>query len=397
MIAPLTGVLVIFLFAMVAFTVDIGYIVQTKEELQNAADAAALAGAGRLADYELTATFTPSGSLSLVSGPASTTAVNEAVKFAQKNVAGGGSVVMNQSDVTVGYRTFPSTNAPFQAVPPANTFPNSVHVVARRDSQVSTGPLKLFFAPVLGISTADVQAKATATVWGGTRVIGFKGIPGMNSLLLPIALDATAWNAMVSLGTMPTGYTVQDLYTVVRPTTTLQSPNNVTSGTDGIPEMVGVYPNPIMPGDFGLVVLGPDTSAAGDFQNWITNGPSTADLTYLAQNQNPVSGSTTWTASVSAPATVTAGPGLKASEQTALQSIIGQPRIMPLYSTAANGTYTITGFAGVTIVEAVLTGSNKHITIQPTAVLDPTAVTALPTVTANSSFVYGIGGVSLTR
>src|SRR5438270_4300848 len=47
-VAPLTAVLMVALLAMVAFCVDFGYMVRINAELQNAADAAALAGAGKL-------------------------------------------------------------------------------------------------------------------------------------------------------------------------------------------------------------------------------------------------------------------------------------------------------------------------------------------------------------
>ena len=47
-IAPLTAVLLIPLLAMVAFAVDIGWISLTQSDLQNAADAAALAAAGQM-------------------------------------------------------------------------------------------------------------------------------------------------------------------------------------------------------------------------------------------------------------------------------------------------------------------------------------------------------------
>src|SRR5436190_20070435 len=44
-IAPLAALLIIPLVAMVAFAVDLGYIIQVRTDLQNTADAAALAGA----------------------------------------------------------------------------------------------------------------------------------------------------------------------------------------------------------------------------------------------------------------------------------------------------------------------------------------------------------------
>src|SRR5882672_3669429 len=47
-IVPLFALLLIPLMAMLAFSIDVGYMVLTKAELQNAADAAALAGAQKL-------------------------------------------------------------------------------------------------------------------------------------------------------------------------------------------------------------------------------------------------------------------------------------------------------------------------------------------------------------
>jgi Flp pilus assembly protein TadG len=47
-IAPLAAVLAVFLIGMVAFAVDIGWIVLSKTNLQNTADSAALAGADPL-------------------------------------------------------------------------------------------------------------------------------------------------------------------------------------------------------------------------------------------------------------------------------------------------------------------------------------------------------------
>ena len=48
--APLVAVLMVVLLGMVAFAVDVGWMGIAQAELQNAADAAALAGAGQLMD-----------------------------------------------------------------------------------------------------------------------------------------------------------------------------------------------------------------------------------------------------------------------------------------------------------------------------------------------------------
>src|ERR1700730_15110195 len=47
-VAPLMALLMLPLLGMLAFSIDVGYIVRVQTDLQNAADAAALAGAERL-------------------------------------------------------------------------------------------------------------------------------------------------------------------------------------------------------------------------------------------------------------------------------------------------------------------------------------------------------------
>ncbi len=82
-VAPLTAVLIVFILGMVAFAVDMGYIVQTKEELESAADSAAMAGAGKLMDYEVQYYF--SANQPALATPATQSATSEAQKFGQKN------------------------------------------------------------------------------------------------------------------------------------------------------------------------------------------------------------------------------------------------------------------------------------------------------------------------
>src|SRR5262249_34766227 len=48
MAAPLLALMIIPLLGMIAFSVDVGYMITTRTELQNAADAAAMAGAQQL-------------------------------------------------------------------------------------------------------------------------------------------------------------------------------------------------------------------------------------------------------------------------------------------------------------------------------------------------------------
>jgi hypothetical protein len=72
-----------------------------------------------------------------------------------------------------------------------------------------------------------------------------------------------------------------------------------------------------------------------------------------------------------APNAFTGDPGISGGVENAFQSIVGQRRLIPLYSEVVmNGnsaTYAISGFAGVTIVAVDLKGNPKRIVAQPTA------------------------------
>jgi hypothetical protein len=95
------------------------------------------------------------------------------------------------------------------------------------------------------------------------------------------------------------------------------------------------------------------------------------------------------------PAPWKVGPGLKSTLVTNFQQAMGVPNLIPLFvpvnppnigapspgsnyvaasNTGQNATYAIIGFAGVTVTQATGDGNNMVIAIQPSAVLDPTAV-----------------------
>src|SRR6185437_2026503 len=92
------------------------------------------------------------------------------------------------------------------------------------------------------------------------------------------------------------------------------------------------------------------------------------------------------------------GPGLKSTLLNDFQSQMGVPNLIPLFapvSPAGNPTspgssyvaasgqgqganYAIVGFVGVTISQATGNGDNMNISIQPSAIVDPTAVILNP-------------------
>jgi Flp pilus assembly protein TadG len=392
-VTTLTALLLSPLLLMVAFAVDLNHVWRTDAELQNAADAAALAGASRLASSAQA--IDPNGALASLLPDLTATArgnvVATARAFVQMHQAGGVSLVVNDSDIELGYvadPSAPSSSPQGQFQTGLSLFPNAVRVTVRRDASVSTGPLPLFFGGLFGVPTSSRQASAVASL----RSQGITGFNGSGSRLLPLAIDLNTYNALRGVGAPPPGVTLQDQYTVRSPLESgLTPPANVQWGADGSPE-AKVYPLMTTPGNFGLVSLSNGkTTTETTFDNWIVNGPSGADLASL--------GSLGLQATALSPRTLSGGPGLKASLDAAFQSIIGQPRVVMIYSsfsgTGSNAQCQVVGFAGVTVVASDLSNpTNPSVTVQLSAVIDATA-TATAGTTGSGRLVYR--GVALSQ
>lgn len=134
-ISVLAAFCLVFVLAMVAFAVDIGYIAHVDTELQRTADACAIA-----AVHEL---------------PNQIAARTVAKNVAQQNMGTDGPV-LSDSDVQFGY--WDRDTATFAAT---TSYPNAVRVTVRRSS-ASGQPLTLFFAPAFGVDEVDVDASAIA-------------------------------------------------------------------------------------------------------------------------------------------------------------------------------------------------------------------------------------------
>jgi hypothetical protein len=138
------------LLGFLGLALDWGYTLWVAGQLQNAADASALAGAQQVYDSH---------------SAARTAAIN----IASANYAAGSVQLWpnptNESDGdgVVGFydadtRTFTSTDQ-------ANA--NAVYVLARRNEGAKAGALPLFFGPIFGKDTADVVRFAIAVAEGG--------------------------------------------------------------------------------------------------------------------------------------------------------------------------------------------------------------------------------------
>jgi hypothetical protein len=247
---------------------------------------------------------------------------------------------------------------------PARAY-NAVRVTVSRDSSHAGGELDLFFAPVLGSRHAAIRAAATSAFVMGT--VTPRGNQGQyRGALLPFTYQVDEWNALMEatspgMVTAANGVTVtlSDNYTVDPQST---DSSGVSSGADGKLE-VKMFPNRTTSGNYGTInfsssSVGNSTSVLRDL---IVNGPNESDWPDLPEiveatptNPVPANGDT----------------GLSAGMESTVAEIIGQPHILPLYSTVAgtgnNTFFNLVGFVPVTITAVRLNGSeNSYITFQP--------------------------------
>jgi len=154
------------LLGFAALAVDLARLNLIKVELQNAADAAALAGARLLTD--------PSGekpySWSVAEGMAKS--------VAKQNHANGALIQDANVSVDSGF-----WNIPGSSYNPSHTSTATGDVPAVH-ARVSLSGLKLYFAPILGISDSDVHADAIAVI----------APPGGGTGMFPMAINSFMFN-----------------------------------------------------------------------------------------------------------------------------------------------------------------------------------------------------------
>ncbi|MBD3292803.1 MAG: VWA domain-containing protein [Armatimonadia bacterium] len=135
------------LLGMLALTVDIGTLYIARQQLQNAADAGALAGAGALRH-----------------GTSESEIRGEIAAVAATNEVLGEAVTIDpQSDVQIGII---DDQGAWVAGWPEQGLP-MVRVTARRGADTPEGPVHLTFAGIFGVGEVDMGATATAGVTGG--------------------------------------------------------------------------------------------------------------------------------------------------------------------------------------------------------------------------------------
>ena len=154
-VAAMTAIFLVVLLAVAAAAIDIGHALVAKNELQNTADAAALAGTRSLGlMYE---SMTPAEQqVYTLAGGDQATIVAAVQTTAVANSAAGVPITINAADIAIG-----TWNPTTRIHTPTVNQPKAVRVWARRDSSAN-GAISTFLAGVVGLTSVSVSAVATA-------------------------------------------------------------------------------------------------------------------------------------------------------------------------------------------------------------------------------------------
>jgi hypothetical protein len=363
---------------MLAFSIDVGYIVLANGDLQTAADAAALAGAEKLQELYIQYTLPGQTNQNAILATATTnlpgSPMEAAEKIASSNQVGNVSITVRDVDISFGFTDAQGNYNP-NYVSYNSGFPNSVTVITRRD-RFANNPLSLFFGPVVGLSSKELTAMATATIYSGD-VNSLQAIPGVKGHILPAALDMNIWQTFYQSGMSPDGI--------------------IHTATNGYPQLQ-VCPCPNAPGSFDGLDVGSTQNNVPIFKTGNSNGQTPNDIGYfLNNNLLPVS--------VNSPQNWRAVSDYTNAPSIDYQGIMGQPFLVPLFKpvipsfgsnyqavssqgkkkddgdgddTNAIPTYAVVGLVGIKVTQADAGGGSMTISIQPCAIVDPTAVIANP-------------------
>jgi hypothetical protein len=371
-ITVLSAVLMVVVLLAVAFAVDVGMICVAKTELQRSADAAALAAPNELLSQMRQSPGNParvvrSASPIVRSVAASTAGLNSVFRASP-------AVDLNSSnreagEIIIGKMVRQAGGTAVVSFADPSEF-NSVQVRVER-SAGQNGNLPLFFGRLTGLNGVAASAQSQAAFlqsFKGFRVPSGGSDPPPTLMFLPFAVEQSAWeNATRGIGPDDFGW---------------EGDNKAVRGEgDGVAD-IHLYPlDTGAGGNFGTVDIGSNNSNTPKLRQQIVEGVTSQDLDFhggalVLDNSGQL--------------ILSGDPGLKVGPvQKALRQIIGQPRIIPLYSSVSgNGQkaeFTVIGFGGCRVLHVQLTGSDKRLVIQPAAMITRGGI---PGDNGSSSHIY---------
>lgn len=361
----LAAVMMVVIFAMTAFAVDLGYVSMTKTQLQSGTDSAALGAA-----LELTNGL--GSAPTLTTGQVVSNGNAAAVAMAQLHRNGDVSSTYLDPNRDTRYGQINWDPIGGKWVKSYGTAPyNLVEVTLHRDQAGSghgDGRLPLMFAKTLGVNDAAVTETAAAGLLPGVGVRIQSG--NLSTVgILPIALDEPTWNALMA-GTGSDNFHYD------------ATTGTVAAGSDGTLE-VDLYPSgssSMPPGNRGTVDLGSSNNSTNDIKRQILYGLNATDLSYFGGTITTANG----------PIQVNGDTGISAGIKAELDTIKGQPRLIPLFSNVAgpgnNAVYTITRFVPIRVLNVKLTGNPKSVAVQPAPFSSPNVVSGHVSITSDSYF-----------
>ena len=336
------AVLAVFIFAVAAFAIDFARVLVVRNELQNAADAAALAGSGDL----IPSGANPSGV------PDWATAEATARGWIAMNASEGSA--LSTGTVTSGYWNYATSSwsdtsktSPPQTDATHNDYP-AVKVLISRSGSVNAGPVALTFGRLIpGAMPIPVSAKATAVVSKPVSVgPGYAAPFAVSDCLFT---DPTYWNSATN--------------EPVVPQPTLKIGSSAASGN---------FCNGCLCGQWTTFSTG--TNSADDIKEF---------MNYLAGENAYKPGNATAPPEVTSDPTVTdsmcsSQPTLSScvfiqdGKETTLYDVkkeigplVGQTFAFPVIANDnignTGGSYAVLRFACITITAAVHNGSDTHI------------------------------------
>lgn len=352
-VAIWTASLSVVLIGFAALALDLGYVMVVRVQLQNAADAAAMAGVSAFANPLVLDDSAYQEQLPYQ-------ATLRAMDYAAKNQADNESLQISWSDVSVGRISNPE-NLQEAIIVGAQPY-NAVRVLVKKGSDSPNRPVQLLFARIWGYDTASVAVVSTAIL--DTRVSGYRPLENQNGPLMPIVVREQKWiDEVVNQGG-------NDNYGIDPDT------GAITNGPDGIRE-ISIYPEKKKEfdpegdgaGNFGLININTDNNGAVTIADQIRNGLTQQDLAGEF-GQSEIG----FTNDDGSPKTLNVGgtPGLKTSLNDDFTSRVGDVIGFFLHGdvqlNGSNATYELNGMQFGRLVSVSLTGSpdSRVIVIQPT-------------------------------
>ena len=286
------------------------------------------------------------------------------MEYSAMNTSFGKSLKLQREDIQIGYLANPLVPGGEMDTSNPENF-NAVRIRLRQD-EGSNGSIKMFFARAFGKDKADSEATATAAFIN--KIAGFRrplADDGPYIPMLPFALDAETWHAAVN-GEGPDEWKWDE------------TANKFVYGSDGVREF-NLYPaREGLGADRGIVNIGTAEYNPQHVARQILFGISLTDWEFhnvnLAFDEN-------------GELFLSGKRAIRPNFQYPLYSILGQGRIIPIFSNAedvderqgrrdddddddhdqrqgGNVIYTITEWAGVRIIDVQMHGRDKRIIAQ---------------------------------